>query len=356
MENKLIFTNLVGTAIDELIAGLNAPEVIVISDVNTAQFVLPILRNDSKVLAEAQTITVRAGEDGKSLDELTKVWRELSRTEATRSMVVVNVGGGVVTDLGGFAASTFKRGMRYINVPTTLLGAVDASFGGKTGINFNGAKNQIGVFAEPEATVISTIFFNTLPPQQILSGYAEMLKHGLLESEAVLGKLLAYSPVYPVFDSAALLPLIEESTTVKARIVAQDPREGGLRKVLNLGHTVGHAFESLAYKRTSPIPHGFAVAAGLVVALVLSHMQLGFPSETLHKVAAYIRTNYGPFEFCCDDYPELIGFMRSDKKNTTADTISFTLLEDVGKARTDIQLTPDQITPALDIYRDLMGQ
>lgn len=355
MENKIIFTNLVGTAIDDLVASLGNPRTIVITDVNTGQFVMPLLRNDSKTVAGAPIVTVPSGEVAKSVEQLAKVWKQLIDAGATRSSVIINVGGGVVSDLGGFAAATFKRGMRFINVPTTVLGAVDASFGGKTGINFNGVKNQIGAFADPEASIVSSIYFNTLPETQILSGYAEMIKHGMLESDDVLGKLLAFSPVYPQFDSERMLPLIQESSQVKLRVVAEDPHEGGLRKILNLGHTAGHALESLAQKRTSPIPHGYAVAWGLVIALVLSNLELGFPTETLHKVTSYVKTNYGAYAFSCDDYPFLLAAMAQDKKNASADAIAFTLLEDVGKPKTDCVVSTEKITAALDIYRDLMG-
>lgn len=355
MKERLIFTNLVGEAIDRLIADCPAPKVVVVADANTAQYVLPLLANDSKAVAAAEVITVKSGEINKNLEALTDLWKRLSQLEATRATLVINLGGGLVSDLGGFAAATFKRGMRCINIPTTLLAAVDASVGGKTGINFAGLKNQLGTFSEPEAVIISTIYFNTLPEQQLLSGYAEMIKHALLEDEASLSKILAYSPVYPVFDSTALLPLIEESVGVKSRIVGQDPTEKGIRKALNLGHTIGHAFEALAYKRSSPIPHGYAIAWGLVAGLVLSNMIAGFDSETLHKVAAYIKKNYGAFAIDCKDYPYLIDTMRQDKKNVSADSISFTLLEAVGKPRIDCVVSVEQIEAALDIYRDLMG-
>lgn len=353
MENKIIFTNLVGTAIDDLMASLGNPKAIVLADSNTAHIVLPVLSNDSHTVATASTVTVPAGEEAKSVEQLSEVWRQLIEAGATRTSVIINVGGGVVSDLGGFAAATFKRGMRFVNVPTTVLGAVDASFGGKTGINFNGIKNQIGVFAEPEATIISSIYFNTLSDEQILSGYAEMIKHGLLDSSEVLVRLLAFSPVYPQVDTGSLLPLIQASSQVKARVVAEDPHESGLRKILNLGHTAGHAFESLAARRSSPIPHGYAVAWGLVVALILSHMELGFPSATLHQLAGYVRANYGGFQFSCDDYPFLLEAMSQDKKNASADAIAFTLLKDVGKPRINCVVAPDRIKAALDIYLDM---
>ncbi len=354
MKQKLIFTNLVGEAIDTLVGELGNPQVVVVADTNTAQFVLPILRNDSKAVADARFISIKSGDANKNLDELQTVWRELSAMEATRSTIVINLGGGVVSDLGGFAAATFKRGMRCINVPTTLLAAVDAAVGGKTGINFNGLKNQLGSFYEPDAAIISTIFFNTLPEQQILSGYAEMLKHGLLENPDTLAKLLKYSPVYPVFDSAALMPLLEANVLVKANIVDKDLTESGLRKALNLGHTIGHAFEAYSYEQKSPIAHGYAVAWGLVTELVLSDILLGFPSETLHQFADYVNKNYGAYPITCDDYPALIAAMRQDKKNTNPSDINFTLLEAVGKPRIDVVVSDDKIKAALDIYRDLM--
>lgn len=355
MKQKLIFTNLVGEAIDTLVVELGSPAVVVIADTGTVRTVLPMLADDSKAVAGALQIVVEAGDEHKNLESLAEIWRQLSVAEATRSTVVVNVGGGMVGDMGGFAAATFKRGMRCINVPTTLLAAVDASVGGKTAINFNGMKNQVGVFAEPLAAIISTVFFNTLPEHEILSGYAEMLKHALLESDEMLRRLLKYNPVYPKFDPESLLPLVRESVMVKERIVSADLTEQGIRKALNLGHTVGHAFESFAMGRKSPVPHGYAVAWGTVVELVLSHLLLGFPSDKLHRFTAYVRENYGVFDIECKDYPTLIAAMRQDKKNASPDRINFTLLSDAGRPMIDRTASVEDIKTGLDIYRDLMG-
>ncbi|MDE6331595.1 MAG: 3-dehydroquinate synthase [Muribaculaceae bacterium] len=354
MEQKIIFTNHVGESIDDIVGQLGSPAVFVLCDVNTQSFVLPVLQAQSGTVAAAKIISTRAGDASKDIEALASLWKSLSDLGATRQSVLINIGGGVVTDLGGFGAATFKRGMHFINVPTTLLGAVDAAVGGKTSVNFNGLKNEIGVFANADAVIISTCFFNTLPQQQLLSGYAEMIKHALLQSKDMLDRLLAYSVVYPLFDSEALLGLLEESVAVKQNIVAQDLTEIGLRRALNLGHTAGHAIEAMALKYQSPVPHGYAVAWGLVVCLVLSHMELGFPSETLHKIAAYVLENYGAHSITCKEYPELISLMRHDKKNPSPDSISFTLLKDIGQPVCGCVVSEEKIEAALDIYRDLM--
>lgn len=355
MSQEIIYTNSVGEAVDRIVSQMGSPKVFVITDTGASEAALPLLRNQSALIASAPAIVMEAGDRNKNIDNLALIWKSLGDGGATRSSVIVNVGGGVVTDIGGFAASTFKRGVRFINVPTTLLGAVDAAVGGKTGINFNGLKNEVGCFSEAAAVVISTIFFNTLPQQELLSGYAEMLKHGLLENKETLARLLGYSVVSPLFDSERLLELLKDNVAVKRGIVDNDPTERGLRRALNLGHTAGHAFESLAMERKSPVPHGYAVAWGLVVALVLSRLQLGFPSETLHQLASYVRENYGAYAITCDDYSRLLDFMSHDKKNATPDAISFTLLHDVGAVETGCVVGAERITAALDIYRDLMG-
>jgi 3-dehydroquinate synthase len=356
MKQRLIFTNRPGEAIDGLVAGLRPANVYVIVDANTEKQVLPLLSAMSEAVAGAKTICVGEGDVNKNLDSLASVWTVLNETGATRSSLVLNVGGGMVTDMGGFAAATFKRGMRFINVPTTLLAAVDASVGGKTGVNFNGCKNEIGVFAESEAAVISTVFFDTLPVRELLSGYAEMLKHALLDNRKTFCDLLDYSFAGAGYDKDRLLELLKESVAVKERIVAEDLHEHGIRKALNLGHTTGHAFESFAMAvRHSPIPHGYAVAWGMVVELILSRMLTGFPSDMLQRYVAYVRDNYGAFDFTCDDYSRLLGFMAHDKKNPSADRINFSLLGDVGDVVIDTVVDIDNIKAALDIYRDMTG-
>lgn len=353
MSQELIFTNNVFETIDSAVEAINSPSVFVIVDSNTKSFVLPRLQAMSQAVAKAHVITVPAGEEHKNIDTLAAIWNKLAELGATRKSLIINVGGGTVTDIGAFAASTFQRGLRFFNIPTSLLGAVDASVGGKTGINLGQLKNQVGLFSEAELVIVSSVFFNTLPMTELRSGYAEMLKHGLIESQAAYDRLLGYE--VGNLDPDRLLDLLRESVLVKKRIVDHDPTEQGLRRALNLGHTAGHAFESLALRRRSPMPHGYAVAWGLVVAMILSHIKLGFPSDELHRTAQYVRSEYGAFSFTCDDYPGLLAAMSRDKKNEIPGTLNFTLLKSPGNVMIDNLITQEEISAALDIYRDLMG-
>lgn len=345
---QLIFTNNVTPALTELLAELNPDRIALLCDSNTRPIAAELAPEGADI------IEILPGDENKNLTQLSKVWQHLSSHGFTRRSVLVNVGGGMVTDLGGFAAASFKRGIRFINIPTTLLGAVDAAVGGKTGINFLDLKNEIGAFQEAVAVIISTRFFATLPAAELRSGFAEMLKHGLISSADTYRRLLNFD--ITCADLNELLPLLEESVNVKREVVAQDPREQGLRKALNLGHTAGHALESLALERNRPIPHGMAVAHGLLVEMILSHTQLGFPSAELYPFAKLLKEAYADVPaITCADYPDLLRLMAHDKKNTTPGLINFTLLSAPGVPQINQTATPDQITVALDLYRDLLG-
>lgn len=350
-----MYSNQVPEVLDSLINDMKPANAFILVDANSAESALPLVRIGCDSLANAQTILIPADDVNKTPETLNLIWKQLSDGGATRQSVLINLGGGMVTDIGGFAAATFKRGILSINIPTTLLGAVDAALGGKTGVNLNGLKNEVGVFSEADAVIISTTFLNTLPQQQILSGYAEMLKHSLLDSNEELAKLLQFNIDTPLSAPDTLLRLIQTSVGIKRDIVAMDPHETGARKSLNLGHTAGHAFETFAMTdRKSPIPHGYAVAWGLVVELILSNMLMGFSSDTLHVFANYIKEHYGYYKITCDDYPRLIEIMSHDKKNALPSEINFTLLASVGEPHINQTVSPEKITAALDIYRDLM--
>lgn len=254
----------------------------------------------------------------------------------------------MVTDLGGFAASTFKRGINYINIPTTLLAMVDASVGGKTGINFRGLKNEIGVFNNASSVILHTPFLRTLDSENILSGYAEMLKHGLISNEQMWAELLNFN--LETLDFAKLQRMLADSVAVKQRIVTEDPTEKGIRKALNLGHTVGHAFESYALEHT-PVLHGYAVAWGLVCELYLSAVKTGFPTDKMHQTVNFIKEHYGKMNITCDDYPTLLELMTHDKKNV-AGIINFTLLGGIGDIRINQTASKQDIYEALDFYRE----
>lgn len=344
---KLIFSNNVREELDALVSAFAPNKVFILTDTNT--------RPIAEELGFDRPIVIPAGDENKTLESLSTVWEALSFGGATRRSLLVNIGGGMVTDLGGFAAATFKRGIRFINVPTTLLGAVDAAVGGKTGINFHHFKNELGAFAPADAVVISTRFFATLPPAELRSGFAEMLKHGLISSDETYRRLLDFDIVDA--DLEALLPLLRENVQVKERIVEEDPREQGLRKALNLGHTAGHALESMSMERGHHVPHGYAVAHGLLVEMILSHMLKGFPSEELYPYAALLKEAYSDFPaITCGDYPQLLELMSHDKKNTSPDAINFTLLRAPGQPLLDCIASPDDIRTALDLYRDLTAQ
>ncbi len=345
---KIVYTNNVSEAIQSLVAEISPVSVHIITDENVEREVLPSLN------LPYQRIVVKAGDEHKDINSLSDIWSALIAQGATRHSLVINIGGGVVTDMGGFAAASYKRGVRFVNVPTTLLSAVDAAVGGKTGINFDGYKNEIGAFAPAVAVVISTILFRTLPHEELLSGYAEMIKHGLLSSDKDYAELLGFDILNADMDS--LLPLLEKSVKVKERIVEEDPKEHGIRRALNLGHTAGHAFEGMALERGCPVPHGYAVAYGMLVEMILSHTVEGYPSAELYRYANYLKENgYGSPDVDCDDYDALVEYMRHDKKNVTRDTINFTLLASPGKPLIDRTVSDTEIRAALDIFRDLLS-
>ena len=344
---KVVISSQLDRTLAEAIAECEHDKVFVLADETTAKCCLPVIEKFDG-MAEAKRIVIKATDTHKNLDSLSHVWQALSEGGATRHTLLINIGGGMVTDLGGFAASTFKRGINYINIPTTLLSMVDASVGGKTGINFLGLKNEIGVFNNAKSVILDTEFLKTLDTENLLSGYAEMLKHGLIKDTKMLGELLSFDIEQP--DLAQLQRMVAESVAVKQHIVTEDPTEKGIRKALNLGHTAGHAFESFALKHT-PVLHGYAVAWGLIVELYLSAIKTGFPTDKMRQTVRFILDHYGKMNITCDDYPTLLELMTHDKKNI-AGIINFTLLGGVGDILIDQTATKEEIYEAFDFYRE----
>ncbi|HZJ79975.1 MAG TPA: 3-dehydroquinate synthase [Dysgonamonadaceae bacterium] len=332
---------------DDLTAVLNKAtydKLFVLTDEHTDSKCYPLI-SSIPAIQEAKQAVIPANDSNKNLDNLSHVWNFLTTNGATRYSLLINLGGGMITDLGGFAAATFKRGIAYINIPTTLLGSVDASVGGKTGINFGGYKNEIGAFHSALHVIISAEFLNTLTQKDILSGYAEMIKHALLDSVDIWDKTINFN--LQKIDYTLLNDLVMESVLIKQRIVEQDPYEKNIRKALNLGHTIGHAFESFALERNTPVPHGYAVAWGLVAELYLSHKLCNFPKETLDRVSKFILQHYGALAFAQENYDTLYKYMVHDKKNV-GDTINFTLLSDIGEIQINQTADKGMIEEALD--------
>lgn len=348
MKQKVIISENLERDLVNAIAECEHDRIFILTDMTTHEKCLPKLHG-FLCLKGATPIVIRPGDTHKTLDTLAEVWTALSQGGATRHSLMINLGGGMVTDLGGFAASTFKRGIDFINIPTTLLAMVDASVGGKTGINFGGLKNEIGAFADSRFVIISTQFLDTLDHENICSGYAEMLKHGLISDTRHWAELVEFDLHNP--DLKLLQGMVAESIKVKERIVTEDPHEHGIRKALNLGHTVGHAFESFAMRHGRPILHGYAVAYGMVCELYMSACKTGFPTDRMRQTVRFILDNYGRFDFTCDDYGELLELMRHDKKNTSGN-INFTLLSDIGGVCINQTASEKEIEESLDFLRE----
>ncbi len=335
--DKIIFQN--GIANQQISVTLKKytasfSKIIFLCDTNTERDCLPLL--DIEVFLNSEKIFISAGETHKNIQTCQHIWSELLRLRADRNTVLVNVGGGVVSDMGGFAAATYKRGIAFINVPTSLLAMVDASVGGKTGIDFGGIKNSIGVFKTPEAVLIDTIFLQTLSPRELQSGYAEMIKHHLISGIPLpeLGKLTYID--------------IERSVAVKSAIVAADPTEQGLRQVLNFGHTVGHAIEAYCLYTDLALLHGEAVALGMAVEAAISSDLYGWDFDLFYNQYKFLliyNYKYINQKYFTLPLPEVWELMQNDKKNTE-NTVKMVALRKIGDPVYGISITLQQIENA----------
>lgn len=348
MEQRIIISQQLKGDIASAISECEHDKIFVLVDTTTQEKCWPTIKEFLSI-KKAQLITIGATDTHKDINTVAAVWQALGEGGASRHSLLINLGGGMVTDLGGFAASTFKRGINFINIPTTLLAMVDASVGGKTGINFNGLKNEIGVFNDSKFVILNTNFLKSLDNENFVSGYAEMIKHGLISTTEMWSELMNFDIQNP--DLKKLSRMVADSVAIKEKVVTEDPHEKGIRKALNYGHTFGHAFESFSLKR-KPILHGHAVAYGLICELYLSCIKTGFPTEQMHQTVKYIKENYGTLTVTCDDYPELIGLMKHDKKNQNG-IINFTLLGGIGDIRINQTATEEEIKEALDFYREV---
>lgn len=345
--NYPIYFNSVATHLSNFINEGKYSRFFILTDEHTAVHCLPYIREKLNNRDDFDLIEINAGEESKTIDFCIGIWKMLIDFDADRNSLLINLGGGVVTDLGGFAASTFKRGIDFIHIPTTLLSQVDASVGGKTGIDIDNLKNIIGTFTQPKAVFIEPAFLNTLPARQVKSGMAEMLKHGLI-ADAAYWKTLKNSDLEHPTDQ-----LIYQSVVIKNKVVTEDPSERGVRKILNFGHTIGHALESYSLDNDSnPLTHGEAIAAGMVCEAYLSNLKAGLPAADMQEIVDTLLSIYGKYPILESCYTALNSIMKKDKKNQGG-KINCSLLTKIGECRIDNICTDDELCDSLKYYASL---
>ncbi len=328
------------------IAGHTYSNILLLNDTHTNHFCLPVIEKQYK---EFHQITIPAGEQFKTIETCSNIWQHFIDAGADRKSLLINLGGGVIGDMGGFTAGTFKRGFDFINIPTTLLSQVDASVGGKLGVDFQGIKNIIGLFQNPKAIFISTEFLHTLPFEQLRSGFAEILKHGLIADRSY----------WDICKSIHLtkhhnwLPIVERSVEIKKNIVEEDPFESGMRKILNFGHTIGHAIETISLQGTAPaLLHGEAIAIGMICESYLSNAVCGLSDADMKDITDHISNHFPKQHIGAFDFSAIMKIMHQDKKNAGS-RIHFSLLKEIGNCTYNIEADEKFIDQALKFYIDL---
>ena len=328
----------------------NKPSTIfILVDENTNQHCLPVLLQEIETEVSIEIIEIEAGEENKNLDTCTGVWQALTELGADRKSLLINLGGGVITDLGGFVASCFKRGITFINIPTTLLSMVDASVGGKTGVDLGVLKNQIGLFSDPEMVLIDPRYLQTVTTREIRSGLAEIIKYGLTYDVKLWNKIINFKEL----TISNISTLIHRSIEIKNEVVTEDPKEHGLRKILNYGHTLGHAIESyfLESENKDILTHGEAIAIGMITEAYLSEKLLNFPANKLAEIKSKLLNIYGKVTIETSDYDKIIELLIHDKKNVSGQ-VNFVLLFDYEKFKFNCKVEKELLIEALDFYRN----
>ena len=347
--SKIIISNNLKTDIEHVLEKFSGKKIFVLVDENTNKYCLPVIAEIEQI-ASAHVIRIGEGEKNKSVESLTKIWQELSSSGADRKSLLINLGGGMIGDIGGFAAATFKRGIKFINIPTTLLAQVDASIGGKLGMNLNGLKNEVGLFKTPEYVIVNHVFFKTLKDEHLLAGFAEMIKHALIHSASHWARIQELNVLNCV--PKKLQNQVSKSIFIKNDFVQEDFRETGIRKALNFGHTIGHAFESYFNTHKKPISHGMAVVQGVICEMYLSVMKFGLPERQLIEVVNFVIKTYGKLKIDKDEYEKLYELMQHDKKNEN-EKINFSLLTSIGEYEVNQFCSKETIFSALEYYSEI---
>ena len=336
------------SALNTFIQEKKPSQIFILVDENTHQHCLPTLLGNLDTDVHFEIIEIESGEDAKNISTVVQLWEILSDFEADRKSLLLNLGGGVITDLGGFVASTYKRGISFINIPTTLLAMCDASIGGKTGIDHQYLKNIVGTFAEAEHILVYPEFLKTLDFVELRSGFEEMLKHGLIADVSHWNDLITIEELTP----ENIAPHIENSMMIKENVVVKDYKEKSLRKILNFGHTIGHAVESLCLKTHHVIPHGEAVALGMIIETKISELESLISPEKAQHIIENIQKYYPYISISAFSNEEIISLMLNDKKNDHG-KINFSILEGLGKCNYDYKVSQEHIEQALEYYRNI---
>lgn len=318
-------------------------KVFLITDNNTKKHCYPLLK---AILPGHSIVNVPSGESNKLLSTCEKIWDAMTKEALDRHALVINVGGGVIGDMGGFCAAVYKRGIDFIQVPTTLLSQVDASVGGKLGIDFQGFKNHLGVFTLPRRVLIDPIFLQTLPEREIRSGFAEIIKHCLIADAAKWDEIRQKD-----FEEQNWTDLIAHSVKIKQAVVDQDPTEKGLRKILNFGHTLGHAVETCFLNKPASqrLFHGEAIAVGMIMESYLSFSRKMIDQQTLTDIEEFLFATYGKVDIKEEDVEEIIALTRQDKKNKGKE-VRFSLLKGAGQCAFDIVVSASEMRKSIAYY------
>lgn len=332
-------------SLSTLFSTSNYSQVFILVDENTKQHCLPVIQH---IVHDVKVIEIKSGEEHKNLSTCESIWQQLIINNADRKCVLINLGGGVIGDMGGFAASCYKRGIDFINIPTTVLSQVDSSIGGKLGIDFKYGKNLIGLFRNPKLVLISSRFFATLPERQFVNGWAEIFKHALIQDAAQWKKYQDRNELHENIKT-----VVYESLSIKKKIVEQDPFEKGLRKILNFGHTIGHAIEAYSLEHDEDsLLHGEAIVVGMICEAYLSVTKCGVSELELQQIQELLLHHFPKADISKYDNAELLRIIRMDKKNSGAKVL-FALLEKIGSCIYDVEVSDEEIIEALNYYRNL---
>jgi len=346
---SVYFNETIYNYLNETLLPEHYSKVFILADSSTSELCLPDFIANLATETPIEIIEFEAGEQFKNIETCYEIWSALTELGADRKSIILNLGGGVVTDLGGFVASTFKRGIEYINIPTTLLAMVDASIGGKNGVDLGNLKNQIGTITTPKAVLIDTHFLTTLPQNEMRSGLAEMLKHGLIQDKDYWDKFKSLSSL----NTEDLDILIHQSVEIKNNVVLQDPTENGIRKALNFGHTLGHAIESyfLENDDKKSLLHGEAIAVGMILESYLSMEKNLLSKEEYQEIKYIISDIFEPVDFDKTDIEKITELLIHDKKNEFG-KVQFALLDGIGKIKINQFVTNDLINSAFEDYKN----